>query len=520
MSVQSQPLIHSRAPAEESRQWAWTAVTVTLAIGLAVLHFSALTSFPVPHVDEGWFANRALGFLTNGVPFGSMDSGVFDRYSQPWLIFPLIPTVLQALVIRIVGNVDLMALRILSLLVGVVVLYAVYRIATYVAGRWAGVTSVALVGVSLPFAVASHYARHDVLAAAAGWGAIALFVVNRRRWTDVLAGLLVMVGVEMHPNAAIFGVTLVVLALLDQSDRFKRFLSVAAGGLIGVVGFLSLHVLPNPESYSAVNGIAFVDTHIPPVISGSLNVMVESFLLKAQLIASGFPIPVAARWLLGIGVIATWVGLFLSSRSKDRLLARMVALLAISFALLVRNTIYYYAILVSPAIPLMLGVGLARLYEFRESLNWKRITMLIAALGLVGIGFPVVRMITTSPNDFDRISTEVASNLEDNDVVMGAQNYWFAAPDIDWRSWETLVYYRRVDSDVSLLGAFRDLGPTVLVVDPHLRRFVIDEGWSGGSYFQALGLPGVEFDELLDSGRLIATVEDGSDEGIQIYRFP
>jgi 4-amino-4-deoxy-L-arabinose transferase-like glycosyltransferase len=520
VSVKSQHRVQPTAVTERAHKRAWVAVTILTIVGLTVWHLSTVILFPSPHVDEGWFANRAMGYLTTGVPFGTMDMGVFDRYPQPWLIFPLVPTFLQALVIRVVGDVDLMALRVLSLVAGAALLYVVYRIASHVAGRWAGIPSVVFVGVSLPFAVASHYARHDMLAAAAGWGAIAIFFVSRKRWTDVAAGFLVMVGVEMHPNAAIFGLTLAVIALLDRSDRLKRFLAIGAGGLIGLIGFLALHVLPNPDSYSAVNRIAFVDTHVPPVLSGSVDVIIDSFTLKARLLASGFPVVAGASWLLAIVLIAVWVALLLSPKREDRRLAQMAALLGISFALLVRNTIYYYTILVAPVAPLLLGVGLVRLSGLRSGMNWKRITVVIAALGFVALGFPVFRIVTTSPNIFDRVSTEIASTLEPDDIVMGSQSYWIAAPEIDWRSWETLVYYRRVEPDASLLQAFRELGPDVLVVDSHIRRFVMDEDWSMGPYFQALGLPGDQFDDLVASGMLVATVEDGSDEGVQIFRFP
>lgn len=520
MSVKSQHRVEPTPAAERAHKRAWVAVTIITIVGLMVWHLSTVVLYPYPHVDEAWFANRAMGYLTTGVPFGTMDAGVFDRYPQPWLIFPLIPTLLQALVLRVVGAVDLMALRILSLIAGAALLYSLYRIASRVAGRWAGIASVTLLGVSLPFLVASHYARHDILAAAAGWGAIAIFFVSRRRWTDVAAGALVMVGVEMHPNAAIFGLTLAVLALFDHSDRVKRFLAICAGGLIGLIGFLAVHVLPNPDSYAAVNGIAFVDTHVPPVLSGSVDVIIDSFILKARLLASGFPVVAGARWLLAIVVIAVWVGLLLSSKGEDRRLAQMAALLGISFALMVRNTIFYYAILVAPVAPLLLGVGLVRFSGLRPGMNWRRTTVVISALVFVALGFPVFQIVTTSPNNFDRASTEIASILEPDDVVMGSQSYWFAAPEIDWRSWETLVYYRRVEPDASLLQAFRDLGPEVLVVDSHVRTFVTDEDWSMGSYPQALGLPGDQFDDLLASGRLVATVEDGSDEGIQIFRFP
>jgi 4-amino-4-deoxy-L-arabinose transferase-like glycosyltransferase len=520
VSVQSQNRVESTPATAWLHQRAWVIITIITIIGLTVWHLSTMLLYPSPHVDEGWFANRAVGYLTTGVPFGTMDMGVFDRYPQPWLIFPLIPTLLQALVLRIVGGVDLMALRILSLLAGAALLYALYRIASRVAGRWAGIAAVALGGVSLPFVVASHYARHDILATAAGWGAIAIFFVSRKLWTDVAAGFLVMVGVEMHPNAAIFGLTLAVMALFDRSARIKRFLAICAGGLAGLMAFFAVHILPNPDSYSAVNRIAFVDTHVPPVLSGSPEVIVQSFARKASLLASGWPIVTGATWLVIVVVIAVWVGMLLSSHSEDRRLALTVAFLGISFALLVRNTLFYYAILVAPAVTLVLAVGAVRFWKLRAGMGWRRTSMVIAVLGFSALAFPVFRVVTTSPNVFDRVSTEIASNLEPDDIVMGSQSYWFAAPEIDWRSWETLVYYRRVDSDASLLQAFRHVDPTVMIVDSHLRSFVMDEDWSMSSYFQALGLAGDQFDDMLASGTLVATVEDGSDEGIQIFRFP
>lgn len=520
MSLQTQRL--RRNPFKTTEQLklrTWVIVTAITVATLVVFHFWTFRTFPLTHVDEGWFANRAAGYLSSGVPFGTMDSGVFDRYPEPWVIFPLLPTMLQALVFDLVGGVDLAALRVLSLIAGGVLLYVVFRIGCNVAGRWAGTAAVAIVGASLPFAFSSHLARHDILAAAAGWSAVSIFFLARSRWMDVAAGLMVMVGVEMHPNAAIFGVVLVVLALLDDADRTKRAMAITAGGLIGLVGFASIHILPNPESYSAVNTLAFAESHVPPVLSGSLDAIVQSFTGKVLVLESLYPFVGGMGWLLAVAVFGSLAALYTSRVEKERRLALMAILVLVSFGILVRNTQLYYMILIAPAISLVLSVGAVRLVKLRQRMAWRRGALTIVAAMLIGLAWPAFGFVLSFRNEFDRVSRDVVSTLEPSETVMGAQNYWFAAPNTDWRSWESLVYHRRMEPGSTVREAFVELDPDVLVVDSQLRSFVVEDRTRGG-FVGALSLPADEFHDVLARGTLVATIDDGSVEGVQVYRFP
>ncbi|MDQ3930156.1 MAG: hypothetical protein M3328_13535, partial [Chloroflexota bacterium] len=88
----------------------------TLVLG-AVLVVSLLTlmRLPAPFVDEGWNANRSWALLHTGRPFGSMDSGVFERYPGYWTYFPLVAASIHAAAIAVLGP-SLFAMRAVSLL--------------------------------------------------------------------------------------------------------------------------------------------------------------------------------------------------------------------------------------------------------------------------------------------------------------------------------------------------------------------------------------------------------------------
>ncbi len=103
---------------------------------------------------------------------------------------------------------------------------------------------------------------------------------------------------------------------------------------------------------------------------------------------------------------------------------------------------------------------------------------------------------------------------------MGAQKYWFAAPTMDWRSWESIVYHRRMEPGSTVGEALMELDPDVLVVDSQVRAFVVKDGSEATGLVAALALPADQFEEALAMGELVATIDDGSAKGVAIYRFP
>jgi len=102
---------------------------VILLVASAGLHLFTLMRTPGVFVDEAWNANRAWALIHTGRAFVSLDSGVFEHYDGYWTFFPWLGTWLQSLSLRAFGP-TLFAVRMASLVFGLVLLVAIYAIAT------------------------------------------------------------------------------------------------------------------------------------------------------------------------------------------------------------------------------------------------------------------------------------------------------------------------------------------------------------------------------------------------------
>src|SRR5687767_5036043 len=95
----------------------WGVRELVLLIGASILgvHIYSLLRYPPPFVDEAWAANRSWALLTEGVAFGGLDAGVFQRFTGYWTYFPVIPTSLQAIPLWLAGEPLLWPLRVMAL---------------------------------------------------------------------------------------------------------------------------------------------------------------------------------------------------------------------------------------------------------------------------------------------------------------------------------------------------------------------------------------------------------------------
>src|SRR5438128_1773867 len=188
MAVEARPI----------RSAPWWATAAALLVPPALLSFWSLLRTPPPFIDEVWFANRAWAYLQTGLNFGTMDEGVWDHFDGHWTYFPWLPSLFEALAFRFLG-LSLFALRIPSLAFGLVLLGAVYAIARHFGGRRLALLSLLLVGLSRAFVYSSHLGRPDVIGAAFGFGAIALYLTDRSRSVSpasLLSGLAIGLAFE------------------------------------------------------------------------------------------------------------------------------------------------------------------------------------------------------------------------------------------------------------------------------------------------------------------------------------
>jgi hypothetical protein len=381
-----------------------------------------------------------------------------------------------------------------------------------------------LTGMSKVFFYGAHLARYDVMVAAAGFGAIALYLVDARRAAaagrrltplSVLAGLLVGLAFEIHPNAMIFGPVIVALFVVDHGWAFVRqgrLWGFLAGAAVGPALYASLHILPYPETYAAITRVAFGASKLPALLNpgllpaslvGTLN---WTFLTDA----ARLPLLLAALALLA------W------RRSANDLRALTIAgALFAQFVLLLPYQPVYYAILLAPAMDLVLALGLAALAGAARPMARPAVIGTVVAGCLLAISLGAsLRAVTYNPmHDFEATIARIRAAAPPGSVLMADSRYWWGLTDYRYLTWYEPAYYRRHAPGSTLADALRALGPTVLVIDDHQDKLFADDPSGFEPWAQALALPRAELDSFLSQhAELVSSFQSDLSGPVRVYR--
>jgi 4-amino-4-deoxy-L-arabinose transferase-like glycosyltransferase len=514
--------------------WSWLSLALPLAAALLLGLFSLLRT-PAPFIDEVWFANRAWGFVQNGLNFGTLDEGVWNRFDGYWTYFPLLPTYFVSLAFHVFG-LSLFSLRLTSLVFGLILLVGLYTIADRLGGRRLAVLTVVLVSLSRAFVYSSHLGRPDIMGAAFGFGAIALYVAERSRrlpLATALAGFLVGLAFESHPFGAIYGPMIGALFLIDYGWRAlfnRRLWAFALGTGVGLLFYGALHVLPYPQTYLAINGIAALAAgavRTPPLFNPDPAVWLQSGLDMALQFGS--------LWNVRIPFIA--LGAFLLWRSgarSDRRLLAICAVVLVAYFGLIRNKNPWYAVMAAPAGDLLVAVCLERLTRLRLSdlaarlpfVDWKSLSgawhrlRWAAVVGIIAVlAVPtLVRTVESPMGDYELTLERIRQTVPPGSSVVGPATYWFGLTDERYVSWEQLVYYRRYAPGSNVSDGMVALGADYFISDPYIEKFFRDTPRPSVNSQQLL-LPKSEMDAFLaERTHLAAVIETETYGAVKIYR--
>jgi hypothetical protein len=496
-------------------EW-WPLVGVLLASTL--LHLLTLTRFPAPYVDDAFVTSLAWGMIQTGVPYGPLQAGVMEQYPGYWSLFSWIGTWLQSLPLRLFG-LSLWAARLASLASGLVLLVALYVIGRRLGGQRAGLLTVALVSLSSTFFISSHMARPDIMVVAAGFSAVALILTDRSQGLSirsVVAGMLVGVAFEIHPNGMVFGPIIVALFLVDHGWKVIRqpgFWCFVAGAAALLAVFVATHILPYPQTYFATAALAFGPTKTPPFLDPS------QWLLSLQETAA---LPLAVdlrRFPLLVGAV---VVLMRSRMREDKKpLIILAVLLAEMWALIPYKPAYYH-ILVSPALDLTVALLLTKLLArpwYGSPLAYLR------TAGTWGCVLASVLVIVPSLQsdglaDHDATVAQIREVIPLGSKIMGEPKYWLGLADHPFVGWQQLTYVRRHVPGSDLAAGFRTFRPDVLIIDSRMEWHITDEPEQFQPWAQLLYLPKSEWTEYLARhATLVAAIESETSGTVRVYRL-
>jgi hypothetical protein len=496
---------------------------VTFLMILALNLFS-LMRYPPPFVDEAWNVSRAWAYLNTGQNYSSMDYDFIQQYPGYWRYYPLIPTWMFSL--SFVAGPSLSAARFVSLLFGMVLLVAMYVIGRHLGGWIVGFASVILTASSLPFIYSSHLARPDIMMTACGFWAIA-FSLNRQVrfwWVNLLGGLCGFVAFEIHPNGLVFVFALAVIyiePLLENGRAIKLLLQnrcllgFLAGCVFGLIMYLGFHLFPNYSSFFAVQRTLFSVSHTPPILTFDLLILLRSFVDMGQMLSAVFPI----IWIL---FAYAFIYLFIRPCPGSGLILRLNVAVLIGTILWVRNKMTYYAILVTPALEIMLVMAILNILRkpWRRQLGFYIERVLV--IGLV-IAHLLVGGLTFVPNygaDYQRVLDQISKLVAPNERILGVQTYWFGLYSHEYDSWEELAYYQWSHPGVNLEETLTIFRPDIFILDGHLERFLSDD-IENVALLQSLHLSRRELALIFEKrGELLLDLNGGTSHGrVRVYRL-
>ncbi len=443
-------------------------------------------------------ASRAWAWLHTGLNFGPLDAGVWDKFEGYWTVLPLLPTLVNATFIRLFG-LKVGSLRLASLLAGFGLLAIVYYIFYELyRSRRGGLIAVFLVSTSLSFLYSSHFIRQDIYVATLGFGAIALYLAGRRRQQSVLsllAGLLIGAAFEFHPNGAIYAPVIGALYLLDDGRHFVRrrsFWVFVFGICLGLAWYAWLHIIPYPQTYVAMMSRKSLVTHMPPIASRNPI----TILLGLSSMAGYLFLGTGGR-ILATAVIATIV-----LRHKwTALHVKPLVMLAVgvtTFALLIRNRVGHYVILVAPFSDIVLAGWIEQaLQATGVDSPWlgrgNAVVLSAVAMSLVFTYGTVI--LTPPPGDMELVANRIELVMSPSDTVIGSQTYWFGLYQYNYQSWHQILRYQWFNPGSTFEEAMKALRPDVLVMDVYWRSFTVE----GPQHSPRSGLPPGDWDRGLSN---------------------
>jgi 4-amino-4-deoxy-L-arabinose transferase-like glycosyltransferase len=410
--------------------------------------------------------------------------------------------------------------RLVSLFFGFLLLGGIYWIGALLGGRRLGFLSLLLLGLSYPFFYSAHLARPDVIAAALGYLAIAMYLhdrARRRGWVGLATGLTLGLAFEIHPNSAIFIVAILVLYLWDLRLgilRSAQFYGYIAGGLLGAGVYAALHVLPYPQTFLEFNRYSFNATHTPPLFTLDISILLASLAETATFLAVAL--------LLLLPVVVLGVFWLISRRSPaDRTLLVLAGALLGSYALLVQLKAGYYAIFLAPVLLLTAAHYLLHALETPWSGRWTDYLGRLAwGLTLAAIA---MNLWTLRQDNYPRYlanQSQVDALVNAGDTVLGPQVYWFGLSDHPYLYMEQLAYYRHYHPQTSLEDALKHFRPSVFIEDSHLRGYMEGSALDESSLFGYLALDRSELERILNKyARPVAEFDSGIFGETRLYRF-
>lgn len=506
-----------------SWRWGWLLIGIVL-----VTHAIWLTRMPPLFVDEAWQSNAVWSWLKTGAHFESIHAGTLDQFGLPWLRRVVIGGLPWLAMFAMFGAGFFQA-RLVSLLFGAVMLVLVHAVTERMFSRPAALLTTLLLALSIPFTQAAHFARQDMMLAVFVFASFALARLGMRRNDNrlhFLAGLTLALSIDVHA----YGMLLIPGLLGMYVARYGRGLLRArgawlalAGGAIGVIYFLAVHILPSPQAYLRMNAFDTVGSRTPPLFTFDPRQWLQAIVREAALY--GF-----MRSPLELGAFALGLLLLALRRSDDDKLLlgfTLAALATLTFISGKKSDLY--AIFMYPFM-LMVGVeGVLTLYRRIAAAQRLRgvarraagalVALLVLAMPVFAAQRYIRGALALADYDYDGLVGRVAQFVPPGSRVMGSPSWWFGFIGEDYLSTFNVSYYYYYNG-LNFEASLARMRPDYVLVDDLFRVIAEPQGPNDPEEFRGYRVPSDDiYDWIEENGTQVGVVQDAWHGTITIYRI-
>jgi len=176
----------------------------------------------------------------------------------------------------------------------------------------------------------------------------------------------------------------------------------------------------------------------------------------------------------------------------------MLAVGVTTFALLIRNRVGHYVILVAPFSDIVLAGWIEQaLQATGVDSPWlgrgNAVVLSAVAMSLVFTYGTVI--LTPPPGDMELVANRIELVMSPSDTVIGSQTYWFGLYQYNYQSWHQILRYQWFNPGSTFEEAMKALRPDVLVMDVYWRSFTVE----GPQHSPRSGLPPGDWDRGLSN---------------------
>ena len=416
-------------PRSGARRHAWLALAGLLDV-VWIFNLLTLLRYPAPLADEAFAVRRALALAQMESIWGPLRSGLAGSAGGYVTRAPVLGAWFQSVAIRAVG-LSLYSTRLVSLVFGLVLLVAIYAIGARVHGARVGFLSVVLVSLSGPFLLSTHLAQYDVMVAACGFGAVALYL-----WDDesglpvrsVLAGFAVVLAAAVEPTGISYCLAIGALIASDgvhavlTSRRCRGF--VGGASVSGLV-FAAVRLPSPPQTFVTAPPLALGPTAAAtlPVVDLFARSLLDTGRLLLDALQVAAPLAVAA-------VVVCVV----RRSAADRTLLTLVVALLLGSTVFVPWQPRVAAILLAPGADVLVAAllvdhGRISVQSLRRA---PRLRLGLATgawmLALLSTIYGLAPLRHDALADYLATARQIQREAPPGDVVHVAPSFWFAFP--------------------------------------------------------------------------------------------